>query len=249
MRIDTSGSQFDSHGSAHRITHGFHNHHETGEKIGNMPSAAANTSASKQVISETSGEGLSLWRTITNGAKNLWRHVWGETGGGVNVAGSSVGETVGEEQLMAQIGAVDVAEGLGMDTHGPALAAAASVTQAPIAKENPYFTAVSEKEENKDSFIQKIRIRFRELTDQFKKRFHGRFGGRTSNESSGRGALDSGQNKPKEDLRKHSRYREDGVEMDCVLTDDSYLMDSYDRSGGYSKLTTDTGAKNRGSLE
>lgn len=43
----------------------------------------------------------------------------------------------------------------------------------------------------------------------------------------------------KEDLRKHSRYRRDEMEIDCILTDDSYLMDSYDRKGEYSKLSTE----------
>lgn len=252
MRIDTSGNQFDSHGSAHRITHGFHNHHETGEKIGNMQSAAANTSASKQVISEMNGEGLSFWRTITNGAKNLWGHIWGESSGGAGEVGATVGDAMGDEQLMAQIGQAGEVEGSGIagaDTHEPAVAAAASVAQGSLTKGNPYFTTIADEEEHKDSFMQRVKIRFQELTDQLKKRFSGKFGDRMAGEYSGRGTLNSGEQKPKEDMRRHSRYREEGLEVDCVLTDDSYLMDSYDRSGGYSKLTTDTGAKNRGSQE
>ncbi len=249
MRIDTSGNRFDSHGSAHRITHGFHNHHETGKKISNMQSAATNTSASEIATGDTTGEGLSFWRTLTDGAKNLWGRIWGESSGGANAVGSGEGEAVGEEQLMAQIGAADAAEGSGVDAHGPVVAAAASVAQGSLAKENPYFTTIADEEEHKDSFMQRVKIRFRELTDQFKKRFSGKFGGRMAGEYSGRGTLNSGERKSKEDLRKHSRYREEGLEVDCVLTDDSYLMDSYDRSGGYSKITTDTGAKSRSPRE
>lgn len=268
MRIDTSGNQFDNHGSAHRITHGFHDHHGAQMKAGEIRSAATSTSLSEQTGSEAIGEGLGFWRTITDGAKSLWGHIWGSSTGGVNEVGTGNEDAVGVEQLMAQVGESDVAEGQMTpgadiqgaseadihggslaDTHGPTVAAAASVAQTSLTKENPYFTAVSDKEETKDSFMQKVRIRFRELTDQFKKRFSGRFGGRMAGEYSGRGTLNSEQQKPKEDLRKHSRYREDGLEMDCVLTDDSYLMDSYDRSGGYSRLTTDTGAKNRTAQE
>ena len=54
---------------------------------------------------------------------------------------------------------------------------------------------------------------------------------------SNRNSLQSKQEKPKEDRRKHSTYRQDDVEIDCILTDDSYLMDSYDRKGEYSKLS------------
>ena len=249
MRIDTSGNRFDSHGSAHRITHGFHNHHETGAKTGNMRSAAASASQTEQLMkNEAAGEGLGFWRTLTTGANKLWGRIWGETGG-ANAVGSGEGEAVGEEQLMAQIGAADAAEGFGVDAHGPTVAAAASVAQGSLAKENPYFTTIADEEEHKDSFMQRVKIRFRELTDQFKKRFSGKFGGRMAGEYSGRGPLNSGERKPKEDLRKHSRYREEGLEVDCVLTDDSYLMDSYDRSGGYSKITTDTGAKSRSPRE
>jgi hypothetical protein len=52
-----------------------------------------------------------------------------------------------------------------------------------------------------------------------------------------RSSFQSGS-RPKGDLRRKSRYRKDEVEIDCILTDDSYLMDSYDRKGEYSKLTT-----------
>ena len=39
-------------------------------------------------------------------------------------------------------------------------------------------------------------------------------------------------------MRRRSKYRQDELEIDCVLTDESYLLDSYDRKGEYSQLTT-----------
>jgi len=233
MQVNKVNSHFDNHESSHKVTHGIHDHHGMGEKTGKMSSTASNSSAAKQINSKVTGDGLGIWRTFTTGIKSLWGHVWGSSTGGVNQVGLDSGDAIGEAQLMAQIGEPDAAE-----KHGPAIAAAASVAQSSMTKENPYFTTVEDKGAAKGSFMQKVRIRFRELTNQLKKNFAGRFGGRMAGAYSGRGTLNSGQQKPQEDLRKHSRYREDGIEMDCVLTDDSYLMDSYDRKGGYSTLTT-----------
>lgn len=42
--------------------------------------------------------------------------------------------------------------------------------------------------------------------------------------------------KEKEDRSRLSVYREDDVEIECIITDDSYLLDSYNRKGDYSKL-------------
>lgn len=234
MRVGITDNHFDNHGSTHQITHGIHDHHTGKKQTGEIRSAASNFSAPEQIKGDSTGEGIGFWRTVTKSAKSLWGHIWGSSTGGVNEVGTDSGEAVGAQQIMAQVGEADVAE-----NHGPAVAAAASVAQASMAKENPYFTTLSDKDATQGSFMQKVRIRFRELTNQLKKHFTGRFGGRMAGEYSGRGNLSSRRQKPKEDLRKHSRYREDGLEMDCVLTDDSYLMDSYDRKGEYSKLTTE----------
>ena len=125
------------------------------------------------------------------------------------------------------------------DAHQPAVAAAASAVQ-PDARltDNPYFTTTSDPGKVKESLSEKIRIKLRDMAGQLTKRFGGRFGGRMSGELSGKNPT-SGKQKSKEDLRRRSRYKDDDLEIDCVLTDDSYLMDSYDRKGEYSKLTTD----------
>ena len=51
--------------------------------------------------------------------------------------------------------------------------------------------------------------------------------------------LQTKQQHTKEDLRKRSQYKEDDQEIECILTDESYLTDSYNRKGEYSHLTTD----------
>lgn len=47
------------------------------------------------------------------------------------------------------------------------------------------------------------------------------------------------QNKQKEDKSRLSVYKKDELEIDCIITDDSYLLDSYNRKGDYSKLGKD----------
>ena len=42
--------------------------------------------------------------------------------------------------------------------------------------------------------------------------------------------------KEKQDRSRHSIYRQEDLELECVITDDSYLLDSYDRKGDYSRL-------------
>ena len=65
-------------------------------------------------------------------------------------------------------------------------------------------------------------------------KFPGRFLGSHSGDF-----LQTKQQHTKEDLRKRSQYKEDDQEIECILTDESYLTDSYNRKGEYSHLTTD----------
>jgi len=90
---------------------------------------------------------------------------------------------------------------------------------------NPYFSAIEDTGKQKQTAWEKVRVRLQAFTGQLS----GRFAGRNS--------FETRQQKPKQDLRKHSRYRQDDLEIDCILTDDSYLLDSYDRKGEYSKLS------------
>ena len=75
--------------------------------------------------------------------------------------------------------------------------------------------------------VQKIA---RKLMDRLPKRFLGSHSG---------DFLQTKQQHTKEDLRKRSQYKENDQEIECILTDESYLTDSYNRKGEYSHLTTD----------
>ena len=203
-----------SHSDAHQVTTCIHNHkHQLeGEVQGAAPSASS-TTQQVQSTSEQKGESFSLSSWLQNtlsGAKRLLGKIWGES------AESAQGE---------------IAETTHTNTLHSSQIEAASATVQPVQNynNNPYFTAIEEYATSQQSIWQKIKVRFQNITGFLTKRFS------FSNSSS----FQTKQERPKEDLRRHSRYREDDLEIDCILTDDSYLMDSYNKKGEYSKLSAD----------
>lgn len=113
----------------------------------------------------------------------------------------------------------------GENTIAQEMAASANVKPA-VQDSNPYFSTIEDAAKEKKSIRERIKVRFQEIAGQLTGRF------------SGKNSFQTRQEKPKEDLRKHSTYKKDDLEIDCILTDDSYLLDSYDKKGEYSKLST-----------
>ena len=54
----------------------------------------------------------------------------------------------------------------------------------------------------------------------------------------GKNSFQSRQGAPKEEPRPSARRRRDRVELNSYHTEESYLLDSYDRKGEYSRLST-----------
>lgn len=52
----------------------------------------------------------------------------------------------------------------------------------------------------------------------------------------GTGKNGTSPGKEKEDRSRLSVYKKDELEIDCIITDNSYLLDSYNKKGDYSKL-------------
>lgn len=234
------------HGSSH-LEGGM----KTGGAGGNMYSALA---PGRQAQSEFS---LAQWLADPLGStKKLLGAVWrggSESGNGVKEASGQALD--GKEQALARMAEVEAEKGMGLHNsmndnahgqpnsqmaagnpanvpHTPQVAAAATGVQQPAdLQSNPYFLAV-EKAEKQQNLLQKVKVRFRSAADFLAKKFP--FSGRFS----GKNSFQAKQEKPKEDLRKRSHYREDDLEIECLLTDDSYLLDSYDRRGEYSQLST-----------
>ncbi len=104
-----------------------------------------------------------------------------------------------------------------------------------ILKGNPYFAAIEPEKPPARGIpiLRKARLKVRAAAGRFAGYLPGHFF-----QSRKEGSFQAKKEGKQEDLRRRSKYREDRLEIDCVLTDDSYLLDSYDRKGGYSQLTT-----------
>lgn len=193
---------------------------------------------------------LSAWLADPLGsAKKLVGVVW--RGGHDSGDGTSGKETSGSEKVMAEIAADLTRDTLeknslsGSTVHGetqgqsaqqasphvlhnPQIAAAATaVKPLDMLQGNPYF-AVEDSSTQRQTIWQKMKVQFEAVAGYLTKRFA----------FSGKNSFQAKQEQPKEDLRKRSRYRGDKLDVECVLTDDSYLLDSYDRKGEYSQLST-----------
>lgn len=230
----------------HHVTTCIHEHShykKTEGELSGGATSAARAQAAHPAEQKQEGElSLSAWLERTMGrGKSLLRGFWGS--GEVPGAGEA-GHKTGEAQVLAQLNADSASErgsvpGAGINSsaetaaaqlHTPQIAAAS----APLRElqNNPYFQTLQEEGSQSGSMLQKIKVKFKDIKGQIAGHLPGRFFS-AGKKGSFRGEKES----PREDLRRHSRYRKDELEIDCILTDDSYLMDSYDRKGEYSRLS------------
>lgn len=253
--MQTHGIGSSNHSDMHHVTNCIHNHkHRLEGKVGGAGAAnvtaTPSTNASVQQASEPFS--LSAWLQNTlSGAKGLFGKIWGSDtdavqGEMVAKAGTEVVTDIAAQHA-AEVteNVLNIQSGLQQDMqqnlqqnlqqlsdtgtlHTSQIEAASATVQSPQNfNNNPYFTAIQENETPQQTIWQKIKVRFQNITGFLAKRFS----------FAGGGAFQTKQEQPKEDLRRHSRYRKDDVELDCIVTDDSYLMDSYNKKGEYSKLS------------
>ena len=217
--------------SDHHVTNCIHDHGSANKLLGGVAAKASapdSSAMSLSTLSQDSQFSLSEWlRNMLGGGRSLLRNIWGSSPAESDSA-AAVGTQASSPQVMAQVG----------DPSTASTAANASVAVQPQMQfksvhNNPYFSAIEDTGNQKQSLWQKVKVRFHNVTGQLSGRLPKKFFGFQAKNS-----FQAKQEKPKEDMRKHSRYREDTLEIDCFLTDDSYLMDSYDRKGEYRTLTT-----------
>ncbi|MGN0402421.1 MAG: hypothetical protein ACI4HQ_09210 [Acetatifactor sp.] len=100
---------------------------------------------------------------------------------------------------------------------------------------NPYFLTLGDNSSASHMpLLQRTRTRVKGVVGRLAEKFRGRSFQFQSKNS----FRTKSEQKPGEDLRRRSKYKKDELEIDCILTDESYLLDSYDRKGEYSQLTT-----------
>lgn len=231
----------------HHVTNCIHDHSHY-KLEGELHSAAA--SAAKQQAVQPAGQkqegelSLSAWlEKNLNRGKRLLQGIWGSS----EVPGAGeAGDKTGEAQVLAQLGEEDSpdrgnvhaagagssAQGAVPALHTPQIAAAGTSVPLQEIQSNPYFSALQEDGNQSKTMLQKMRVKFKDITGRLTGHLPGKFFG-----AGKKGNFQAGKERPKEDLRRHSRYRGDKLEIDCILTDDSYLLDSYDRKGEYSRLS------------
>lgn len=237
------------HGSdAHHVTKCMHDHSHY-DKTGKMGASASMSAQALEAAGSRADArfSLSAWLEKTlSGGKKLWKGIWGSSDAG---AAGQPGERSGAEQVLAQINVINVAENPGSHSEGadsilpnnpqavqsrlgsPQIAAAATSLQLQDLQNNPYFSAVDRVAEQQGNLWQRMRVKLKNMTG----RLSGHLPGKFFNAQAGN-SFQAKQQRPREDLRRRSTFRRDEVEIDCMLTDDSYLLDSYDNKGEYRKL-------------
>lgn len=257
MQIGRVGSNMSEH--THHVTHFSHDHVDKDRQpLGGMPrqalsggssSASSGTSTMQQIRLTLADWIADPLKNIRNVASRIWNG--GEQNGSA-VNGTGDRALSGGEQLMASIAEDMNADAMGgsmngsasdqtgqqavqvqalphaAPLHNPQIAAASTAIQQQDIHNNPYFSAIPDTGKQPGYIWQKMKVQFHSVAGFLTKRFS----------FSGRNSFQAKQGRPREDLRKRSRYHGEDLDMDCVLTDDSYLLDSYDRSGNYSQLST-----------
>lgn len=213
MQIGGIGSEHNTH--MHQVTNCIHESPAKQKpKTGGM--SASNTAmqqtAQQTMQDENNAFSLSgFFNKLSGGTKRLFGRIWGGSG----EKDSGTVDDYADEQEMAEIAA-----------------AAIPVNEQQNGKDrinnNPFFTPVTSAAEPSPNIIQKVRLRIHQAAGYLAKHFS----------FSGKNSFNAKQKEPREDLRRKSRYRDEEMEIDCTITDDSYLLDSYDRKGEYSKLST-----------
>lgn len=223
---------FDDHSSAHHITSCIHDHGSRKKEEAGMlkgPGAEQNQVSQSQTERVDYRNITGWFRHLMDGGKNWLGRIWGNGGtpADTQTQSSQSGE-VRHTLQQAQEQAVQTVQ-----LQGLSYAA------------NPYFIPADKQggaAEMPADIKTRLKIKLEPVTKFMERHFHKNF-------QKKKGFL-SGDRKQeqKEDLRRHSRYREDELELECMITDDSYLLDSYDKKGEFTTIG-EAGQKNGRVLE
>ncbi len=207
---------------AHQVTKCLHSqeHHLEGDMKLSSPGLSRQKVMQAHLAEQDDQTPLSLMESLRRLLQNIKggiRGVW--QGGGAVSAGEAEGRG-GSSQVTAQ-------ESQGTGVPGNKLE--------DRLLHNPYFAAVEPpKTQGKPiPVLQSAKSRVKAAAGRLAGHLPGQF-----LPFQKQGSFQAGKEGRREDPRKRSRYREDQMEIDCILTDESYLLDSYDRKGEYSQLTT-----------
>lgn len=206
--------------SSHQVTNCIHEHtsyQKTGTAHAAVSGMTEKLEQNRQEQLEMQASPLNWLEKLFQKGRQLGRQIWGSS----DVTGKAENAALtGGSREAAQAGQV-----------------ASTVTNGRVTAEQQssmsnYFHPLEPVNVSATPF-QKIRNKIREAASQLADHLPGRFFG-----SQGKNFLQTKQEQTKEDLSRRSRYKKADKEIECILTDDSYLLDSYDRKGEYRQLTT-----------
>ena len=210
MQVGGVGSGHDTY--SHQVTSCLHEHGANTD-TGSMGAKSGAAQTATEALQENSKGNLLSWvQNIGNSGKQLLQKIWGdskESNDAISSQKDGSGNHIAGQETLVTGNSVGVKTTL----NRAAVETAATHT---------YFQPIETREG-----VQKVA---RKLMDRLPGRFLGSHSG---------DFLQTKQQHTKEDLRKRSQYKEDDQEIECILTDESYLTDSYNRKGEYSHLTTD----------
>ena len=221
IQVGGVGSGHDTY--SHQVTGCIHEHGEN-KDVGGAGTKLGSVQTAEEVLQENSSVNFMSWvQNISSKGKQLLQKIWGESkeandaitsqnGSGNHIAGQETlvtGNSVGVKTTMNRAAMENAA------TH-------------------TYFRPVEAKDAMPANPFQKVRYQVQKVARKLMDRLPGRFLGSHTGDF-----LQTKQQQTKEDLRKRSQYKQDDQEIECILTDESYLTDSYNRKGEYSHLTTD----------
>ncbi len=211
MQLNEIGSGHSS--ESHHVTSCMHSHAHF-DKVGKMGAAASSGAAlQSRMAAESQADAqlsLAVWLDKTlNGGRKLWGSIWGN--------GAATGAAEPEKESGDGRGAERISAVLPQDIHN-----------------NPYFCAVEGQDGRQGNLWRRARVKLKNMAGQLTGRFPGSFLSAQARSSS-----HTRQERSGGELRRRSKFRRDELVIDCVLTDDSYLLDSYDKKGAYSKLSAE----------
>lgn len=221
MQVGGVGSGHDTY--SHQVPGCIHEHGEN-KDVGGAGTKLGSVQTAEEVLQENSSVNFMSWvQNISSKGKQLLQKIWGESkeaNDAITSQNGSGNHIAGQETLVT-------GNSVGVKTTMNRAAVETAAT-------HTYFRPVEAKDAMPANPFQKVRYQVQKVARKLMDRLPGRFLGSHTGDF-----LQTKQQQTKEDLRKRSQYKQDDQEIECILTDESYLTDSYNRKGEYSHLTTD----------
>ncbi len=252
MITKKAGHRMEFHGIGQE-EHGTHTHHVTKcmfdhthyKKEADISKAASAARSQSVPVPEQQNDGpfsLTAWldNHLSKG-KSLLKGFWS---GGTAPAGE-IGDRAGREltqlsdskdvdrssQNVGSPGTDRQPADLTQAVHVSRAAQAAAVT-APSREQGAAWSAAGE-ESGQEGILRRMRVRFKDIAGQLA----GHLRGNTSRFQAKR-SFQEKQAVTRAEPEKKVKPKRDAVEIDKYHVEESYLLDSYDRKGGYSKIST-----------